>query len=97
MSQPPVAALTLEQFAQSIGRDIVLHLRHSCAGTWMARLQNANVLLEAGRTVVYSTGATPEQAMQAYSRFIAGKTLSLDEGTTHRRMVEVPAALAEAA
>lgn len=87
--------LTIHQFAQAHGLDIVVRTRAGARPTgaddfFYARIDNADIKAGVFLSSTFGNGATPEEACRAYAKEISGQLLVVDACLSTRREIRVP-------
>jgi CBS domain containing-hemolysin-like protein len=82
--------VSLEQFAEIIGVDILLRRYAGQNGRWMAQLDRAEVKGDGVLIGSYGNDSSPSAAIADYCRQIAGKTIFVTSGSQGRQTFNVP-------
>ncbi len=85
--------MTIYEFADVIGRDLVIRRYANQGGRWTAEFDGAELkdAPDSGFLAgVYGNGVSPEDALSDYLECIKGKWLVFDAYGKHRREYNVP-------
>jgi hypothetical protein len=82
--------VSLEQFAEIIGVDIVVRRYAGQEGRWTAQLEHTDVLQGGCLVAEFGNGATGDTAMREYAKTIAGKRIAVNGISDRRQEFNVP-------